>query len=579
MSSFTSEIKDKLDTVDVIGSYIKLEKAGQNFKARCPFHNEKTPSFFVSPKRGSYYCFGCGAKGDIFSFVQQFEGLDFMGSLKVLAEKAGVKLRYDEQSKEKRDEKARLYDIMDAACGIFESSLRVNTAALEYLRSRGLGDETIKLWRLGFAKDEWHDAETKLGAFGYKREELLACGMIKAGESSKVYDVFRNRIMFPIFDGAGRVIAFSGRIFGTEDKDSAKYLNSPETVLFKKSEILYGFHRAKSGIRRLGFSIVVEGQMDLLMSHQAGFDNTVATSGTALTPEHVALIKRLSPNLVLAYDNDSAGTKATLKAFAMTLSSDLHVKILKISAGKDPADLIKGDKEAWKNAIKEARHIVTYLWEGLVEQKLPKDKFVARWRETVVPVLGAMTTDSERSRLIEQHKMAVFTGIKDEYIMADIHAFAAKTQDNDIVKVNIDNLRPPNNKYGDPARRLFAILFALEDRSINGVDELDLKNKIKNLEGESFGELNEEFKKDRASLVFEAENIYGATIGADEIEELLLNVEEDQLRERLLYKMKEIQKEEGERNEVKVALLLGECQKITARLVEIKAKAEATDKV
>jgi DNA primase len=573
MNSLTSEIKNKLDVVDVLSSYIKLEKAGQNYKARCPFHHEKTPSFFVSPKRGSYYCFGCGAKGDIFSFVEQFEGLDFMGSLKVLAERAGVKLRFDADSKAKRDETERLYDLMDAAATLFENNLKQNPSALNYLIERGLTQETIKLWRLGFAKDEWHDSEEELLRQGFKKDELYKCGLTKTGESGKVYDVFRSRIMFPIFDGAGRVIAFSGRIFGTSDKDMAKYLNSPETLLFKKSETLYGYQRAKTGIRRLGFAILVEGQMDLLMCHQAGYDNTVATSGTALTKEHLGIIKRLTSNLLLAYDNDTAGNKATMKAFEMAISSELHVKVLKISQGKDPADLILSDKEAWKVAIKDARDIVSFVWDNLIELNLPRDKFVARFRESVLPLLSALPSDGERTRLISGLKMAVHTGIREEFIMSEVHAIHDRKSDTNSASDSQENHSPPNLKFGDPARRIFAILFGVEDSSISGLDANSLQIRIKTALGESFEQINERFKNERSRLVFEAENIYGNSVAESEIEELLRNVEEDQLREKLLVKMKELQKAEEAKQDDRVPILLAECQSITKRISEIKAAA------
>lgn len=578
-TSVTTEIKNKLDVVEVLGSYIKLEKAGSNFKARCPFHNEKTPSFFVSPKRNSYYCFGCGAKGDIFSFVEQFEGLDFMGALKVLANRAGVTLRFNPKAKEEGDKRDRLFQLMDKATEYFEENLRANKSAIDYLKARGLSEDTITAWRLGFAKDEWHSAEEMLNKEGWKREEMIECGIVKVGEGAKVYDVFRSRIMFPIFDGASRVVAFSGRIFGKDESDSAKYLNSPETELFQKSEILYGYHRAKLGIRRLGFSILVEGQMDLLMSHQAGFDNTVATSGTALTPGHIELLKRLSPNIVIAYDNDQAGFRASLKAFMLGLSNGLNIKVAKISDGKDPADLIKVDKDAWKSAIINAKHIVSVAFDSLIEQKLPKDKLINRFRETIIPLLASIQSRGERSRLIGEHKMALATGVREEYLMDEIENWKPRAGDltfSDPV-APLDSSSPPRQK-GDPGRRLFAILFALEGGYVTGIEIDAFKSKIQSIAGERFDELYAEYGKEKSSLIFEAESVYGDSVEKKELDELTINFEEDALRELLETKMKALQTAEANKDDKGTLQLLMECQKITVRLSKIKAELEEMNK-
>jgi DNA primase len=230
------------------------------------------------------------------------------------------------------------------ATSFFEKELISNKDAYAYLKGRGLTDKTIKSWRLGFAPKGWHFCEEFLLAKGFKKEEMFDVGLIKKGEGGKIYDVFRSRIMFPIFDTAGRVIAFSGRIFEEDDKDTAKYLNTPETEIFKKSEVFYGYNIAKIAIRRLNFAIIVEGQMDMLMSHQVGWENTIATSGTALTEDHLVILKRNTENLVIAYDNDKAGVKASARAFEIAIRAGFNVKACRIGEGKDPADkyLCKG---------------------------------------------------------------------------------------------------------------------------------------------------------------------------------------------------------------------------------------------
>ncbi|MFA6274514.1 MAG: DNA primase, partial [Candidatus Paceibacterota bacterium] len=340
MNSPVQKIKERLSIEEVVSSYIKLERAGANLKAKCPFHNEKTPSFFISPDRGSYYCFGCSAKGDIFTFVEEFEGLDFKGALKLLAEKAGVQLEDYKYNKEAESEKEKLYRAMEEATKFFENNLIENSEVLNYLKSRGLEDKTIKDFRIGFIKNDWRELYTFLQKKGFTEIELEKAGLIKKTEKG-YYDRFRGRIMFPISDSSGRIIAFSGRLF-QDDGKSAKYLNSPETPIFNKSSVLYGLDRAKESIRKNNFSILVEGQFDLILSHQAGFRNTIATSGTALSDSTISkenvvsnlgLLRRLSGNIVLAFDADKAGFNAANRASKIALSFGMDVKVASMPDG------------------------------------------------------------------------------------------------------------------------------------------------------------------------------------------------------------------------------------------------------
>ena len=267
MNNNIEQIKERLNIVDVVSSYIKIEKAGMNFKACCPFHNEKTPSFFISPDRGTFKCFGCGEGGDIFTFVEKYGGLDFKGSLKILAEKAGVELI--KENPQKISERNRIYDVLEKSTSFFQNNLMENKSALEYLKNRGIEDRIINQFRLGFASDEWQSLYNHLKKEGYSDIEIEKAGLIKKKEGGGgFYDRFRNRIIFPLFDNSDRPVAFSGRLFEKEqgsNKDTAKYLNSPETLLFSKSNILYAYNFAKDMMRKLDFSILVEGQMDLLM--------------------------------------------------------------------------------------------------------------------------------------------------------------------------------------------------------------------------------------------------------------------------------------------------------------------------
>ncbi|HJL55626.1 MAG TPA: DNA primase, partial [Candidatus Paceibacterota bacterium] len=406
MATQVEQIKEKLGIVDVVGQYIKLEKAGSNLKAKCPFHNEKTPSFFVSPARNSYYCFGCNAKGDIFSFVEQFEGVDFTGALKILGEKAGVQIVYERQ--DIRDEKSRLHSIMEDATLFFEENLNKQKKVLEYLKKRGLDDKTIKTWRVGYSPDSWSSLYEHLKG-KFNTDEINKAGLIKKSEKGgDYYDRFRGRIMFPISDNSGRIIAFSGRIF-KDNENEAKYINSPETQLFSKSKILYGYDKAKFSIRKLNFSIVVEGQMDILLSHQALFTNTVALSGTALTEEQVGLLKRLSGNVVLAFDSDSAGVASSGKSAMLMLSLGMDVKVTHLKQGEDPSDVLNRSKDEWKKAIRNSKHIVDFYLDILRDSIDDKRKLRLKVGQTVLPYIKVISNkiDQEHFISVVAHRLGV----------------------------------------------------------------------------------------------------------------------------------------------------------------------------
>jgi DNA primase catalytic core len=282
MSTPVEQIKSRLNIVDIVGGYVRLQKAGSTYKALCPFHQEKSPSFTVSPTRQAYHCFGCNKGGDMFSFIEEIEGLDFPGALKVLAEKAGVELK--KEDRKVTSQRERLYSVMETATRYFVSRLTPEHPAYAYLTGRGLTQETITRFRIGFAPEaaSWRPLADALGERGIKDDELERVGLSKQGERGGYYDRFRSRVMFPICDASGRVIAFSGRIFGNAPDDIAKYINSPETPLYDKSVALFGFDKAKVAIRKQNFCVIVEGQMDLVMAHQAGTENTIAVSGTVI---------------------------------------------------------------------------------------------------------------------------------------------------------------------------------------------------------------------------------------------------------------------------------------------------------
>ncbi len=381
------QIKTRLTIIDVVSSYVELHPAGKNMKGKSPFTNERTPSFYVSPDRGMYYCFSSSQGGDMFTFVQKMEGVDFKGALKILAERAGVELVA--QDPQKKNERDRLFDALEAVTVFYTDYLMKKSAAMEYLVGRGVKPQTIAKWRIGYAPGPdahgWREAKQHLEEKKFTASELTKAGLIKGGEAGKeAYDVFRDRIMFPICDASGRVVGFSGRILA-KDTEAPKYVNSPETELFNKSEVLFGYDKAKQHIRAMDFSLIVEGQFDVVMSHQAGYTNAVAVSGTALTPHHVSLLQRLSNRVVLALDNDRAGIAAVKRAADLMLARGMDVKVAKMEGGKDPADMIVHNVEDFKHCIGKAGHVIEYLLDILEAESKDERTYKLRAREEILP--------------------------------------------------------------------------------------------------------------------------------------------------------------------------------------------------
>jgi DNA primase len=415
MSDTVQQIKDKLNILDVISTYVELHKAGKNYKGKSPFAAEKTPSFYVSPDRGMYYCFSTSQGGDIFNFIQAMEGVDFKESLKMLAVKAGVELVPEDPKK--KSERERLFATVEAATVFFSEQLEKESEALEYLVNRGVKSETIAKWRLGFApgppKRGWREAKDHLEALGYTREELLKSGIIKTTEGGKEpFDVFRDRIMFPMAEPGGKMVAFSGRILHSDDK-APKYVNSPETDLYKKSDVLYGYDKAKAGIRNLNFSLIVEGQFDVVMCHQAGYANTVAVSGTALTLHHVQLLERMSDKVVLALDADRAGINAMKKGAQLMLGRGLDVKVAEMPLGKDPADLIQANPVDFKHIIGKSVHVIEFFLHVIKREVTDERAFKLKVREEILPFILLLP-----SRIDQEH----FVGKVAEYIHSTTEA-------------------------------------------------------------------------------------------------------------------------------------------------------------
>lgn len=380
------DIKSRLDIADIVQEYLPLKPAGSgSFKGLCPFHHEKTPSFYVNRPRQSWHCFGCDEGGDSISFVMKMEGMEFREALELLANKAGVALpAFDPQ---KSTEKKRLYEVNDLAARWFRAALISLTAAEHaraYVSKRGLDDLTCDIWKIGYAPESWSALTEAMLAKGVTEDELLKAGLVgKREQGSGVYDRFRDRLMFTICDVHGNIVGFTGRILNDSVKE-AKYVNTPETQIYKKSAVLYGLNQAKGEIKRADLAVIVEGNMDVVSSHQFGVANVVASSGTALTHEQLTLLKRFTKNLAIAFDQDAAGEAATLRGLDLARALDFDISIINLppEAGKDPDEAVRKDPELWKGSIKNAKAIIDWLYQnafkGRDSYKPEEKKLIAR---------------------------------------------------------------------------------------------------------------------------------------------------------------------------------------------------------
>ncbi|MEO8509964.1 MAG: DNA primase [Chloroflexota bacterium] len=362
-SGSVAEIKSKIGVLEVVGETVVLKRAGATYKGLCPFHGEKTPSFVVTPDRETWHCFGCGEHGDIFTFLMRRDGLDFREALTRLAERAGVELT-DRSAREDRH-KARLRDALEAAFTWYREVLlqaHQATTARAYLAERGLSDETLDRFGVGYAPNTWDALSKRLRARSFTEVELIGAGLVSSSNRGGVYDRFRGRIIIPIRDASGRAVGIGGRIM--PGAEGPKYLNSPATPLFDKSRTLYAIDLAKAAIRREKLAVIVEGYTDVMAAHQAGFKNVVASLGTALTAGQVELATRYADGIALAYDVDVAGEAATQRGLLEELGQAAElsrIAVIRIPAGKDPDELIRTDADAWRSAVTNARPVMEYF--------------------------------------------------------------------------------------------------------------------------------------------------------------------------------------------------------------------------
>lgn len=405
------EIKSRLSITDVLGEYIELKKAGTNYKAVCPFHSEKTPSFMVSPAKQVWHCFGCGLGGDIFEFVKQIENIEFSEALKTLAHRAGVVLRQPTEEQIKQVErKDVLIGINLAAAQYFAHVLWESNAgaeALDYLRRRGLSDQTIKNWMLGYAPDDFHYLENYLSKKFDKKDIVDAGLIIKSDRDNSYFDRFHDRVMFPIVNLHGQTVGFTGRLL--HDKpNTGKYVNSPETLVYNKGQVIFGLYQARNAIRKEDRAVLVEGNMDVISAHQAGSFQAVATSGTALSSEQLNILSRFTQNLVFAFDSDSAGNIAARRALEMALNAGFNVKIIDLAGAKDPDELIKRGINVWLKAVESAGNFIDYFFVQSMKQHDPLS--VEGKREIakdLAPLIYRITDPITRSHYIRKLSQAL----------------------------------------------------------------------------------------------------------------------------------------------------------------------------
>ncbi|MHB8651737.1 MAG: DNA primase [Minisyncoccota bacterium] len=566
MSQVTEHIKARLSIADVVGGYLALERAGGNLKGRCPFHHERTASFFVSPARESYHCFGCDRGGDIFTFVQEIEGLDFRGALKILAERAGVELT--PINPREVTEREEVLAALEDAARHFEAELQ-NAAPIEsYLFERGVTKETIRAFRIGYARDEWRNLRDALRSKGHTDRSLERAGLVIKTDKG-YYDRFRGRVMFPILDGSGRVIAFSGRIMpgAATAETKAKYVNSPETTVYHKSQALYAFDKAKPHIRQIGAVVLVEGQMDAVMSHQAGVGNTVAVSGTALTEEHLTLLKRLTEKIIFAFDDDTAGIAASRRGVDMALRLGFDVRAAAISNGKDPADVAREHPEAWKDAVAHAQHVIDFYVRAICSHEDDVRIQKVKVGEIILPYIAALENHMDRAHFIAM--IAHTLGMREEPLWDELKKYDAKNQQ---LRPHVLSGKTPTvfSRKDRIARRIAGIIFWQENVTDSTVDARAIRERAEKLDDTTVRALLEVGGDTLRDLAFEAEVYYAESNLGDATEELFTNFEIESVQDRLVEHMERLKAAEHAGKTDQIPILLTECRDLSLKLNHLK---------
>ncbi|MBN2087567.1 DNA primase [Candidatus Peregrinibacteria bacterium] len=404
------EIRAKLGIEEVVGSYIQLKKAGRNLKGICPFHNDTKPSFTVSPEKGIGYCFACNTGGDIFKFVQLIENVDFPEAVRILAQRANVSI--PEFKPEAHNQRMKVVEMNSSSVKYFAEQLQSSPEHKKYFLDRGLTEDTIRKFKLGYAPDSYNGLKDHLINIGYRENDILSAGLLnqRSIADKNTYDRFRNRYIFPIFDHQDNAIGFGGRIIGDGEP---KYLNSPDTLAYNKSLVLYGLNWGKDAVKKEDLAIFVEGYMDVIACHQAGCKNTVATSGTALTVQQLKLIKRYTPNIAFAFDQDSAGLEATKRSIELAQEAEMNIKIITVPEGKDPDECIKKSPDMWFEAVKQATPVmdfyISYILRLHDKNTLDGKKEILNF---LLPIIKNYNSEVEQGAYLDKISLALRVDVK-----------------------------------------------------------------------------------------------------------------------------------------------------------------------
>lgn len=570
------EIKEKLDIVDVVKDYIQLFPAGKNFKAVCPFHKEKTPSFIISPDRQTWHCFGsCNEGGDVISFVMKYENLEFYEALKMLAERAGVELKSISPSGQK--EFGILYDINLASVEFYKDQLVPHQEARDYLEERGIKKETIDDFEIGFAPTDRDALILYLVNRGYEIQDVERAGLCFKTERGTYMDRFRGRLMFPLYNTFGKVVGFSGRILPQyDDGKSGKYVNSPETLIFNKSKTLYGFHKSKSYIKEAKQVLFVEGQMDFLMLYQDGVKNVIATSGTALTNHHLEILKKVCDTAVFAFDSDEAGLSAIERAIDMAHTMDLNVKAFTLEDAKDPAEyIVKNPGQIDRLIRHNSLSAFDFYYQRLIE-KNDSDNLKIKLRSFLSKILH-IASPIERSSWVR--KIAEKIGMAERVIYEEMEMFkgvkkASVVVDNKNDENKTNDLKDSVKQVKSRVQRIAMDIFILTmiDRQNVGLIE-DYKNYFPQPFDSLLGFMLEDKKPVELS---ESDNIFSylemkASLKHGQIEQekipmeisfLLKELKREYLKDRKQELLSEIKKSEQDNSPDKIGALLKEFDEI-----------------
>jgi DNA primase len=549
-------IKEKVNLVEFLKNYINLSPTGKNFKALCPFHQEKTPSFFVSPEKNIWHCFGCGLGGDVIKFVMLYEHLEFPEALKFLAEKAGLQISPITQREQK--EFNTLYEIYKLGTEFYKNNLKKNEVALNYLKSRGLKDETIDFFDLGFSPEG--DELTKfLLKNKYNINDIYKAGLTYKTSSGLFKDKFQNRIIFPIANQIGKVVAFTGRILQDGSNkitsDTPKYLNSPESLIFNKSKVLYGLDKAKQFINEEKTVIIVEGQMDFLMLWQSGFKNVVAISGTGLTEEHLVRLKSLADTVLVSFDKDDAGIKALERSLSYFYRFDFFVKVLDLKNFKDPAEVCQKSSQLMGEIIKNAKSALNYLIDIYIEEKkffqleTPTKKNTIRH---LLSLIGLLQNSVEKDEALKN--LAEKTKIGENYLREELNSLLEGESEN-LKVLDWDTKINTQNQIDEIIKKLYVI--SLTNEKFSNI----IKDEINSLPLE-FKKLTETTLVSQKDLL-ELESDYLKTLWDQKILEkefygLLKKIKIINLKNKIQEIKNKIKKVEAEKNEELLSNLLAE---------------------